>query len=220
MRFLSFASGSSGNCGLLRGGGVSLLVDAGLSLRRLRACLAEEELGLEDLDGVLVTHEHSDHISGLELLCRHADLPVYTSGGTARALLRLGKCRSEQVFALEPEEALCLGELRILGFETSHDAAQPFGFRVEGEEGALGLVTDLGWVSRGVRDAVSGCRAAVVEAVGTMLKGQASRSTEASRTTAAWRARVEAALPVRAMTGTPARSIMGRRRTISSDSPE
>ena len=164
MRFVSFASGSSGNCGLLRGGGVSLLVDAGISLKRIRACLADEGMELSDLDGVLVTHEHSDHVCGLAMLSKYTNLPMYMSGGTARALLRQIKCREENLRPVEAETPFSLGELRILAFETSHDAVQPFGFRVEGETGALGIITDLGYVPRSVREAVEGCCAAVVEA--------------------------------------------------------
>ena len=164
MRYVSFASGSSGNCGLLRGGGVSLLVDAGISLKRIRACLADEGMELGDLDGVLLTHEHSDHITGLAMLNKYTDLPVYLSGGTARALMRQGRYRSENLYTLEAGMPLNLGELRILAFETSHDAAEPFGYRVEGEDGALAVVTDLGYVPRSVRAAVAGCAAAVVEA--------------------------------------------------------
>ena len=97
MRYVSFASGSSGNCGLLQGGGVSLLVDAGISLKRIRACLADEGLELGDLNGVLVTHEHSDHVVGLSMLSKYSDLPMYMSGGTARALLRQIRCREESL---------------------------------------------------------------------------------------------------------------------------
>jgi phosphoribosyl 1,2-cyclic phosphodiesterase len=164
MRYVSFASGSSGNCGLLRGGGVSLLVDAGISLKRIRACLADEGMELSDLDGVLVTHEHSDHVSGLGMLCKYTSLPMYMSGGTARALQRTGKCAGACIFPLEAGMPLCLGELRIIAFDTSHDAAEPFGYRVEGEGGGLAIVTDLGYVPRTLRVAIAGCRAAVVEA--------------------------------------------------------
>ena len=149
MRYVSFASGSSGNCGLLQGGGVSLLVDAGISLKRIRACLADEGLELGDLSGVLVTH---------------SDLPMYMSGGTARALLRQIRCREESLHMIEAGVPITLGELRVTCFETSHDAAEPFGFRVDGENGTLAIVTDLGYVSRSVREAIEGCMAAVVEA--------------------------------------------------------
>ena len=164
MRYVSFASGSSGNCGLLSGGGVSLLVDAGLSLKRIKGCLADEGMELGDLDGVLVTHEHSDHVAGLAMLSKYTALPMFMSGGTARALLRQVKCREENLRMIEAGIPLTLGELRITAFETSHDAAQPFGYRVEGETGTLALVTDLGYVPRSVREAAEGCTAAVVEA--------------------------------------------------------
>ncbi len=165
MRYVSFASGSSGNCGLIRGGGVTLLMDAGISLKRIRACLSDEGLELSDLDGVLVTHEHSDHVSGLEMLSKYTfGLPLYMSGGTARALERCGKCPKANIYTLEAGTPLCLGELRIVAFDTSHDAAEPFGYRIEGEEGAAAIVTDLGYAPRSVREAVAGCRAAVVEA--------------------------------------------------------
>lgn len=164
MRYVSFASGSSGNCGLLQGGGISLLVDAGISLKRIRACLADEGMELGELDGILVTHEHSDHVAGLAMLSKYSDLPMYMSGGTARALLRQGKCREKNLRTLEADAPLALGELRVTAFETSHDAAQPFGYRVEGETGALAIVTDLGYVTRSVREAAEGCAAAVVEA--------------------------------------------------------
>lgn len=164
MRYVSFASGSSGNCGLLSGGGVSLLVDAGLSLKRIKGCLADEGMELGDLDGILVTHEHSDHVAGLAMLSKYTALPMFMSGGTARALLRQVKCREENLRMIEAGIPLTLGELRITAFETSHDAAQPFGYRVEGETGTLALVTDLGYVPRSVREAAEGCTAAVVEA--------------------------------------------------------
>ena len=164
MRYVSFASGSSGNCGLLSGGGVSLLVDAGRSLKRIKGCLADEGMELGDLDGILVTHEHSDHVAGLAMLSKYTALPMFMSGGTARALLRQVKCREENLRMIEAGIPLTLGELRITAFETSHDAAQPFGYRVEGETGTLALVTDLGYVPRSVREAAEGCTAAVVEA--------------------------------------------------------
>jgi phosphoribosyl 1,2-cyclic phosphodiesterase len=164
MEFISFASGSSGNCGLIRGGGVTLLLDAGISLKRIRGCLADRGLELGDLNGVLVTHEHTDHISGLPMLAKYSGVPVYLSGGTARAVLRQGKCPQERLRILACGETLELGELRIRGFDVPHDAAEPFGYRIEGETGALAVVTDLGYAPRSVREAVAGCTAAVLEA--------------------------------------------------------
>ena len=163
MEYISFASASSGNCALLRGGGVNLLIDAGISMKRIRAGLRSLGLDLEDLRGVLVTHEHSDHVSALGMLSKYTDLPFYLSRGTGEALLRERKCAERNLRFLPEDLTLCLGELRILGIPLMHDAAQPLGWRVEGEKSAVALLTDLGILTEGVLAAAKGCRFAMVE---------------------------------------------------------
>ncbi len=163
MEYVSFASGSSGNCALLRGGGVNLLVDAGISMKRIRMNLHSLGLDLGDLRGVLVTHEHSDHVSGLAMLSKYTDLPFYLSRGTGEALLREGKCAAKNLRPLPEDLTVCLGELRILGVPLSHDAAQPLGWRIEGEKSAAAVLTDLGKLTEAVFAAARGCRFAVVE---------------------------------------------------------
>lgn len=164
MQYISFSSGSSGNCALVRTGSAALLVDAGLSMRRTKAYLAALGLSLGDLSGILITHEHSDHVGGLQMLTKYYRLLVYASGGTARALLRSGRCPEDCLHPLAAGEALALGGLRVLGFDTPHDAAEPFGYRLEDGGGALAVLTDLGCLTRQVLMGAAGCRAAVVEA--------------------------------------------------------
>ena len=163
MDYICFASGSSGNCALLRGGGVNLLIDAGISMKRIRICLRGLGLDLGDLRGVLVTHEHTDHVSALGMLSKYTDLPFFLSRGTAEALLRDGKCAGKNLRPLGEDLAISLGELRILGVPLLHDAAQPLGWRIEGEKSAIAVLTDLGRVTEGVLAAAGGCRFAVVE---------------------------------------------------------
>ena len=163
MEYVSFASGSSGNCALLRGGGVNLLIDAGISMKRIRLSLRSLGLDLGDLRGILVTHEHSDHVAALAMLSKYTDLPVYLSRGTGEALLREGKCAGKNLRPLGEELSLDLGELRIRGIPLMHDAAQPLGWRIEGEKSAAALLTDLGIVTEEVLAAAKGCRFAMVE---------------------------------------------------------
>ena len=163
MEYVSFASGSSGNCALLRFGGVNLLIDAGISMRRIRTNLRSLGLDLGDLRGVLVTHEHSDHVAALPMLSKYTDLPVWLSRGTGEALLREGKCAGKNLRPLGEDLSLDLGELRILGVPLPHDAAQPLGYRIEGEKSALAVLTDLGKLTEAVCAAARGCRFAVVE---------------------------------------------------------
>ena len=163
MEYVCFASSSSGNCALLRGGGVNLLIDAGISMKRIRTGLRSLGLDLGDLRGVLVTHEHSDHVSALGMLSKYTDLPFYVSPGTGEALLREGKCAKKNLRPLGEDLTVCLGELRLLGVPLMHDAAQPIGWRIEGEKSAAAVLTDLGTLTEGVLAAARGCRFAVVE---------------------------------------------------------
>jgi len=120
-------------------------------------------LDLEDLNGILVTHEHSDHVSALPMLEKYTDIPFYMSAGTSEALEREGRCTSKNLHPLPKNLTLCLGELRILGVPVSHDAAQPLGYRIEGEKSAVAILTDLGILTDAVFSAAKGCRFAVVE---------------------------------------------------------
>ena len=163
MEYVSFASSSSGNCALLRGGGVNLLIDAGISMKRIRMNLRSLGLDLGDLQGVLVTHEHADHISALGMLSKYTELPFFLSEGTAEALEREGKCAGKNLRPLGDDLTLDLGELHIKGVPLSHDAAQPLGWRIEGEKSAVAVLTDLGMLTEGVFAAARGCRFAVVE---------------------------------------------------------
>ena len=163
MRYLSFASGSSGNCALLRGGGVDILIDVGISTRRIRTSLREWGLEAADVTAILVTHEHRDHIGGLQVWTKQFDTPVYASRGTAEALLRDGLCAEKNLRILPESGRLDLGELCIRPIPLSHDASEPVGYRVEGETGALCVLTDLGVVTDTVLNAARGCDFAVVE---------------------------------------------------------
>ena len=163
MRYLSFASGSGGNCALLRGGGVNLLIDAGISTRRIRSCLREWGLEAEEITAILVTHEHRDHVGGLKVLTKYFDTPVYASAGTAAALLREEGCAEKNLRTLPASGRLDLGELCIRPVPLRHDAAEPVGYRVEGEQGALCVLTDLGIVTDTVLEKARGCDFAVVE---------------------------------------------------------
>ena len=86
MKLSIFASGSSGNCLLLSSGDCHILIDAGIYMRRIQAGLREAALDFHDVSGVLITHEHSDHISGLKMLCKHHGLPVYAPHTIANRL--------------------------------------------------------------------------------------------------------------------------------------
>lgn len=164
MEVRTLASGSSGNCILISGGGEYLLVDAGISCRRIAAALAEDGLTPDDLSGILITHEHRDHTVGLITLTKRHHLPIYTSPGTADVLCASVPGASEVVHILEPNQSFDLGAFTVDTFPTSHDAAEPMGFAFTCERRKAAVVTDLGYVSDDVLDGVLGCDLLLCEA--------------------------------------------------------
>ena len=134
MRFCSIASGSSGNCIYVGTQETHLLIDAGISGRRIEKGLNELDLTVKDIDGILITHEHSDHIGGLGVISRKYQIPIYTTGGTADAISRskgLGQLPQGLIQEIREDEPFQIKDLKVNAFTIPHDAAQPVGFRLE-----------------------------------------------------------------------------------------
>lgn len=147
------ASGSTGNATYVQMGQTQLLIDAGISARRIDKSLKELGTDLKTIDAIVVTHEHQDHIKGLSTLTRRYGLTVYGRPRTLEAL----SCRKE----LPPEavrplnDRLEIGEMVIEPFPTFHDAADPVGFCVYGEGKKCSFVTDLGFATDSVKSAIA-----------------------------------------------------------------
>lgn len=164
MRLVVFASGSTGNCALVRGGGRSILLDAGISAKRIRCALEGEGLEPAALDGIFITHEHADHICGLRVFLKQFPLPVYAPGAAAEALRQTLPDAARCVRTLEPERPLSLGCMTVTAFPTSHDAAESVGYRIEADGAALAAATDTGCVTDGMLRYLVGADAALIEA--------------------------------------------------------
>ena len=163
MTFTAFASGSSGNCGLIRQGETCVLLDAGISLRRIRAALASLGLKPEELAGVLITHEHSDHISGIPMLTKHCGRPLFAPCAAATFMSRADAGVEAYMHRIEENDDFTLGSLRIRSFPTPHDAACSVGYRFESESGSFGFCTDCGSLTGEVIEGLRGCDAVVIE---------------------------------------------------------
>lgn len=163
MELRTLASGSSGNCILISHEGAHLLVDAGISCKRILTHLRELDIDPQTVAGVLITHEHSDHISGLATLTRRLGAPVYTSPGTALQLRRRMAWPVGMLRDVAPGEVFEVGGFAVTGFATSHDAEEPMGFTFTCGDRRAAVVTDLGYVSDQVLDGVLGARAVVCE---------------------------------------------------------
>lgn len=169
LRFTCLASGSSGNATLVEAFSrdherpTRLLVDCGLTLRRLTAALAERGCTPADLDGVFVTHEHSDHLGGVLALQRRHGTPVWTSAGTwATAMARAGNSGATANLVTHGQR-ITLGALELLPFAVPHDAAEPLQLVCRAGDAQLGIVTDLGEPTDAVAHALQGCDALLLE---------------------------------------------------------
>lgn len=148
MEFCSIASGSSGNCIYVGDGTTHLIVDAGISGKRIEAGLNRIGLKGSELDGILVTHEHSDHIQGLGVMARRYGLPIYATEGTLAAIRRisgLGAIPPELFTAISEDVEFSLGDMRVRPIRISHDAAQPVAYRLTSGKKSAAVMTDLGY---------------------------------------------------------------------------
>ena len=157
------ASGSEGNCLLVSGGGIHLLVDAGISTKRIVTGLEQLGLSPRDVTGVLLTHEHSDHTAGLATLTKQYQLPLYASGGTANALCARIPGAADVVKVIPRQGTLSFGEMVVTVFPTSHDAAESVDYRFDCGGAAAGVLTDTGFVTMEAREALSGVGLLVLE---------------------------------------------------------
>lgn len=148
LHFSVLASGSTGNAILVSNGEHSLLVDAGLSGKQMEALFQQVNRNIPDLSGILVTHEHSDHIKGLGVLARKYKLPIFANEKTWNAMDGLiGNINTEQKFHFEIGQTKSFGQLEVESFGVSHDAAEPMFYVFHQESKKLTLITDTGYVS-------------------------------------------------------------------------
>ncbi len=153
VQFTVLASGSSGNAAYLETAGCRVLIDCGISAKRIRESLLNLERTPERLDGILITHEHSDHISGLKVLAAKLGIPVYCNRHTADEIRRIHDTAFD--FRLvETGQSFEMGDLNVDTFPIPHDAIDPMGFVLHTPEGRIGFLTDMGHGTRLVADRV------------------------------------------------------------------
>jgi len=157
------ASGSRGNAIYISDGHASILIDAGLSGVEIQRRMAARELDPQQLNGIVVSHEHNDHIQAVGILARRFKLPVYISANTyAAAQKQLGKIDTIERFNCGTP--FQVGSLKLHPFSISHDATDPAGFTVTANGTRIGIATDLGIVTTMVKTHLQDCVALIIEA--------------------------------------------------------
>lgn len=147
MRVCTIASGSSGNCIYVGSSNTHLLVDAGISCKRIIRGIEDAGVKSTELNAVLITHEHIDHVKSIGVLARRKNIPVYVNERTLQALRRdkrLGEIPEEMVNIIESNHDFTIGDIEIHSFSTSHDAADPVGYRFRENGHTFAIATDLG----------------------------------------------------------------------------
>lgn len=167
MQLYSIASGSSGNCIYVGTKESGILVDVGISMKRIREGLMLEGLTLESMKAILITHEHIDHVSGLGPILRKVPIPVYATRETIDAIWKKGNMDQieEHLFhEIAPEEEFLVGDIRVMPFSTFHDAADPVCFTLSNDHKKIGIATDTGCYTPNMVDHLSECHSLLLEA--------------------------------------------------------
>lgn len=165
MRLCSIASGSSGNCIYVGSDATHLLVDAGISGKKVEEGLKFLNLSGRDVDGILITHEHSDHIAGLGVLSRKYEIPIYATKGTIEAILNCKNAPDASLFhEIHADTKVTIKDLSVNPMKISHDAAQPVAYRIGYGSSKIAVCTDLGVFNEYTVECLKGMDALLVEA--------------------------------------------------------
>ncbi|MGX8796427.1 MBL fold metallo-hydrolase [Fusibacter sp. JL298sf-3] len=164
LSFCSLASGSSGNCQLVGSERTKLLVDAGMSGRYIKTSLENINVDINEVSGILLTHEHTDHISGLGVLMRRHKLPLYITSKTWSAVKdKIGQVDASLVHVYDKIDGLEIGDLWVESVSVKHDAIDPLCYTFTKGNSKMGIATDLGTIDNAVIDTFKTCDLVMVE---------------------------------------------------------
>lgn len=166
--FSVLASGSTGNALYIATGQQKLLIDCGLSGKKTEHLLQKVGCEPNQLDAILVTHEHNDHIKGLGVFARRYKLPIYANQKTWNAMdTAIGDVNTEQKFLFDRDTVKTFGDIDIASFAVSHDAADPMFFTFHQGEKTLALATDLGYVSDHIKGMIRNADSLILKPIMT-----------------------------------------------------
>ncbi|HEY7987249.1 MAG TPA: MBL fold metallo-hydrolase [Methylophilaceae bacterium] len=161
MRFASLGSGSAGNCLAVQAGNTTLLLDCGFGLKETITRLARLKLEVEDLAGIMLTHEHDDHAGSAFRLAAKYHIPVFATHGTFQALGGMPAGVDSRI--IDSHTLFSIGDLQVQPYPVPHDAREPTQFVLGDGSGRLGVLTDAGSSTPHIEFMLSGCQALVLE---------------------------------------------------------
>ena len=166
MRMMPIASGSSGNCIYIGSDDTHILIDAGISRKKIEEGLNSIDVSLKDIDAVFVTHEHIDHVDGVGVLARRYNIPIYATEGTWANMpskVKAETIRDDFKHNVYADENMVFNDLLIRPFDIPHDAAQPVGYSVMTDNDKITVATDIGHISDTIKENVKGSSILILE---------------------------------------------------------
>ena len=166
LKFAPIASSSSGNCIYIGTEYTNILVDAGLSGKKIEQGLSELELSGNDIDAVFVTHEHLDHVDGIGVLARRYNIPIYATEGTWNnmpAKIKVDSIRENLKKRVYADEYTIFNDLTIKPFSIPHDASEPVGYSITTEKEKITIATDIGHISESIIENAKGSSLLLIE---------------------------------------------------------
>ena len=163
MRFFSIASGSKGNCICVESGGEAVLIDAGVSVKRVREAFAAADISAEAVKGIFLTHEHSDHVKYMRYLYSAVRSPIFANLNTIEAVSNKDCSTGCRFYELPVAKEADFGTLCVTSFRTSHDAAESVGYVITDGREKIAVCTDTGRVTKEATEAMMGCKLAYIE---------------------------------------------------------
>lgn len=165
MKILQIASGSKGNCTFICTSKTKLILDCGISKKRIAECLESNNISLDNIDGILVTHEHTDHISGLAVLSNALDTTIYMTRGTYDGMSNRIKERLDinRIKFIEHDSVFYINDIKIEALQIFHDAVDPVGYLFKENDHKLVYITDTGYVHNSLYEKISDADAYIFE---------------------------------------------------------
>lgn len=143
-KFCNLYSGSSGNCSFVETDNTKLLIDCGVSSKKVEEALNSVHVNISDINGILISHEHSDHIKGLATICKKYNLPIYANNSTFTNINQ--NIPDDNKIRFKSNEKFEIGDIKIYPFSIPHDAAEPCGFNLYNSNKKLTIATDIGHI--------------------------------------------------------------------------
>ena len=161
-KYTNLYSGSSGNCSYIESDNSKILVDCGVSCKKASEALESIGVDFNDIDAILLTHEHSDHVKGLQVTCKKFNIPIYANDGTFRGIKQNIPDENKRLF--KSNQKFDLGDLTIYPFSIPHDAADPCGFNIYHDNKKISIATDIGHINNHIIDCLQGSSFLLLEA--------------------------------------------------------